>query len=142
MSKLDQIRAILDAPEAEVPAYEHPEIPSSRIPWEKCDGVTILADGSTWTTWNSPLWVPNSEGKKVKIGLIYGYISKAKDPAQWDRMVSAFGGDEARLQSIIDGNGKLARYKTKPDAVLFQGDNSFFLLSSLLSNPMPEALPS
>lgn len=107
--------------------WEVPELGAHEITPETMDGVTIQRDGSVWGR-NIHSGAPE--------GLMYGYISKAKNPAMWSRMVAVFGGDEARLQSIIDSNGVSARYKLHPEAVLHQGANSFFLLSSLLSNPI------
>ena len=134
---LAQIKALLAGAPVEVPPWEIPELPPSAIPLELCDGVTVHADGSTWDKWDSPLWVPNSEGKTVKIGKIYGYISKAKvGPALWERMCQYTSGGEARLQEILTSNGPTARYKMHPAAAVFQGDNSTFLLSYLLSNPI------
>jgi len=110
-----------------------PELAAAQIDPATMDGVTIQRDGSTWTL--------DATRGNVPLGLIYGYISPAKDPALWGRMVGVMG-DEARLAEIIAANGELARYKLHPAAVVHQGGNAFFLLSHLLSNPLPPAPPT
>lgn len=134
IEKLDAILAKL-APssigDAAVLPPDVPELALAQIDPATINGQDVQKDGSTWTL---------DQGRPV--GLIYGYISPAKAPLTWGRMVSAFGGDEARLRAIIESNGALARYKVHPEAVLHQGANSFFLLSHLLSNPLPPASPT
>lgn len=124
--KLAQIAAILavEGPAAPQP-WDHPEIPASQV--TAFDGVTIQVDGSVWTY---------ALDGKTPLGLIYGYISKAKNPPMWERMATVLGGED-RLQAIIDQNGHWARYKAHPEAVLHQGANSLMLLSMVLSNPLP-----
>lgn len=130
-AKLDAILSRLHIPAQDVPPEQVPELSASEVSRDTMDNQTIQRDGSTW-------WLDNSG---QPIGMVYGYISKAKNPAMWDRMVGVMK-DEIRLQDILDGNGKLARYKVHPEAVLYQGANSFFLLSQLLANPLPPASPS
>lgn len=122
-AKLD---ALIGAAQRSVePAPAHPwEVPELTPDLVTAfDGVTEQADGSVWTR-----NIFNGQPE----GVIYGYISKAKNPAMWARMVAVFGGDEVRLQSILDDNGRDARYKLHPEAVLHQGASSFNLLSGLI----------
>lgn len=105
--------------------WETPELPVSMV---KVDGRTVNADGSTWTLDNS--------GQPMQ--LIYGYISQAKNPAMFDRMVRIMG--EERLANTL-GTDRLVRYKTNPDAVLLSGDPNAVNLSYVLSGPLPPAMP-
>lgn len=134
LEKLDAILAALTLPETPSAGIQPPDVPEltlTQIDPATIDGVTIQRDGSTWTL---------DQGRPV--GLVYGYISPAKAPAMWGRMVAAFGGDESRLTAILEANGALARYKVHPEAILHQGANSFFLLSQMLANPLPPAAPT
>lgn len=132
IARLDAILAKL-APGGGVQPPDVPELTAAQIDPATMDGVTIQRDGSTWTL--------DATRGNAPLGLIYGYISPAKDAALWGRMVAVMG-DEARLTAILAGNGPLARYKLHPAAVVHQGGNSFFLLSHLLSNPLPPASPT
>lgn len=137
---IDAINAKLDGisvGSAAVAPPDVPELPLSAIDPATIDHKTVQRDGSTWAMQPAHAGM---QGGPVQV--IYGYISKAKNPAMWSRMVAAFGGDEARLQAILDANGKFARYVTHPDAILFQGPASFNLLSMLLASATPETPPT
>ena len=123
------VRSLITGTTGTIPDYELPEIPASSIDPATADGKTVQKDGSVWWT---------STGEYGPAGSIhqemYGYISKAKAPAMWDRMVKALG--EERLVASLSLGGPWARYKTNPDTILLTGMGDALNLSFLLSNPI------
>lgn len=134
LSRLDAILAKLaPASLAQPLPQHHRELAAFEIDLSTMDNQQIQADGSTWTIDNS--------GKPA--GMIYGYVSKEKDPAQWGMMVAAVGGDEQRLLELL-GPEPLARYKIKPADYLKGaiGGEPLHRLNYALSNPLPPAAPT
>lgn len=142
--ELGHIRATVDAiAAAQGPAslvqdfgmpYQRRELMLSEIDPATIDGQTIQADGSTW-----------AYDQGVAKGMIYGYISPEKDPAQWDRMVTAFGGNEAHLRATLGiDHEPYLRWKVKPDAwlLLNPGPEALNQLAYALSQPLPPMRPT
>lgn len=133
-AKLDAILAKLaPASLAQPLPQHHRELAAFEIDLSTMDNQQIQADGSTWTIDNA--------GKPA--GMIYGYISREKDPAQWGIMVAAVGGSEERLLELL-GPEPLTRYKNKPADLLkgAMGGEPLHLLTYALSNPLPAMPPT
>lgn len=140
MSDIDRIEQKLDAILAKLaPAslaaplpQHHRELAAFEIDLSTMDNQHIQADGSTWTIDNA--------GRPA--GMIYGYISKEKDPAQWGMMVAAVGSEERLLELL--GPEPLTRYKVKPADFLkgAMGGEPLHRLSYVLSNPLPAMPPT
>lgn len=133
--KLDAVLAKLTDRPAQPPAfaeaYQHRELMASEIDPTTIDGEFVQIDGSTWVY---------DQGRPVC--RIYGYISKEKDPAMWDRMVSAVGSEE-RLVELL-GHSPYTRYANKPDSFLLTtaGPERLNLLSYTLAGALPPMMPT
>lgn len=141
---LDSLNQKLDAVLAKLPQasvidhsgepYHHRQLMLAEIDPATIDGVTVQKDGSTWVM---------DDG--VPKGLIYGYISPEKDPAMWDRLVTAFGGNEEHLVATLGiAFEPYLRFKVDPDAYLrtTKGPELLNLLSMAFSAALPPARPT
>lgn len=149
--KLDELIAMVKAGmggvggNTRIEPWMTPALPESQV---VADGLTVNADGSTWVTTTSGDFSPFAPASAapstpMKIKVIYGYISREKDPVLWGKMVACFDGGEARLQELLDTNGKLARYRTDPNAFMhLDAPSAFMLLSQLLGSATPPTPPT
>lgn len=101
------------------------ELMANEIDPATADGKFVQSDGSVW-------------GKNPSTGrleqLQYGYITRQKDPAMYDRMAALMGPE--RLAAVLAQNGPRARYKVHPNTVLSSGDPNTINLAYVL-NPIP-----